>query len=440
MQDYFIDLTASLRSALSGKEVFTAYLEGEDSDFCRFNHARVRQLGSVRQKTILLRLIDGGKQASAKIVVTGQRAEDAARLTSSMQRLRAELPHLPVDPYLLYATDPHSSEMARPNTLAPSRDMIEDIAATASGLDLVGIFCSGGVFRGFANSLGQHNWFETYSFLFDFSLYAHGDKAAKSGYGGFQWSRDALSERLQTGRQHVDALAQAPKSIQPGKYDVYLAPAAVGEVMDLLAWGGFGLKSQRTKQSALLPLVDGRKHLSDKVRIEECTASGIAPNFDDMGFAKPDTEVLIKAGKYHGSLVSARSAKEYDVTPTGADASEMPHSLDMAAGHIHQAEVLQRLGKGIYISNLWYLNYSDRTQGRMTGMTRFATFWVENGKIVAPLNVMRFDENLFHMLGSGLEGLTVEREFMPSASTYEQRQAASKTLPGALVRDIAFTL
>ena len=26
----------------------------------------------------------------------------------------------------------------------------------------------------------------------------------------------------------------------------------------------------------------------------------------------------------------------------------------------------------------------------MTGMTRFASFWVEHGKIVAPVNVMRF--------------------------------------------------
>ena len=73
-------------------------------------------------------------------------------------------------------------------------------------------------------------------------------------------------------------------------------------------------------------------------------------------------------------------------------------------------------------------------------MTRFATFWVENGEIKAPLNVMRFDETLYRVLGSNLEGLTAERELQLSASTYGGRSTESMRLPGALVRDFKFTL
>ena len=61
---------------------------------------------------------------------------------------------------------------------------------------------------------------------------------------------------------------------------------------------------------------------------------------------------------------------------------------------------------GLAIGNLWYLNYSDRPACRMTGMTRFATFWVEHGKIVAPVDVLRFDDTLYRMLGDNLEALT----------------------------------
>ena len=61
------------------------------------------------------------------------------------------------------------------------------------------------------------------------------------------------------------------------------------------------------------------------------------------------------------------------------------------------------------MNNVWYLNYSDRSACRMTGMTRFATFWVEHGVIQAPLNVMRFDESIYRMLGEHLLGLTAER-------------------------------
>ena len=35
-------------------------------------------------------------------------------------------------------------------------------------------------------------------------------------------------------------------------------------------------------------------------------------------------------------------------------------------------------------------------------MTRFATFWVEDGVIQSPLEVMRFDETIYRMLGENL--------------------------------------
>ncbi len=76
----------------------------------------------------------------------------------------------------------------------------------------------------------------------------------------------------------------------------------------------------------------------------------------------------------------------------------------------------------------------------MTGMTRFATFWVENGKIVAPVDVLRFDDTLYRMLGDNLEALTTERELMLESNTYGSRMLTSATLPGALVSEMTFTL
>ena len=112
----------------------------------------------------------------------------------------------------------------------------------------------------------------------------------------------------------------------------------------------------------------------------------------------------------------------------------------MAPGKLANSNILSELGTGLYISNLWYLNYSDRPACRMTGMTRFATFWVENGEIVAPVKVMRFDESLYRMLGSKLIGLTQERDTIFSADTYESRSTASARIPGALIADFNLTL
>ena len=73
-------------------------------------------------------------------------------------------------------------------------------------------------------------------------------------------------------------------------------------------------------------------------------------------------------------------------------------------------------------------------------MTRFATFWVENGEIVAPLSVMRFDETLYRMLGENLVGLTAEREWVLDPGSYFERTTSSGRYPGALVEDFNFTL
>jgi hypothetical protein len=112
----------------------------------------------------------------------------------------------------------------------------------------------------------------------------------------------------------------------------------------------------------------------------------------------------------------------------------------MASGDIPRHEVLRQLDTGVYINNVWYLNYSDRSACRLTGMTRFATFWVEHGNIQAPLNVMRFDETIYRMLGEHLLGLTAEGDFLLDTSTYHQRSTDSGRLPGALVEAFTFTL
>ena len=60
--------------------------------------------------------------------------------------------------------------------------------------------------------------------------------------------------------------------------------------------------------------------------------------------------------------------------------------------------LLEELGDGLYINNVWYLNFSDRPACRITGMTRFACFWVEGGEIAYPVNEITIAGNLRDML------------------------------------------
>jgi predicted Zn-dependent protease len=94
----------------------------------------------------------------------------------------------------------------------------------------------------------------------------------------------------------------------------------------------------------------------------------------------------------------------------------------------------------LYLSNLHYLNWSDNDSGRITGMTRFACVWVEDGRIVAPIKDMRFDESIYHLLGDKLLDLTSQRSLIPNTGSYFKRDLGGSLLPGILAEDFTFTL
>ena len=127
--------------------------------------------------------------------------------------------------------------------------------------------------------------------------------------------------------------------------------------------------------------------------------------------------------------MSPRTAREFGLAANGANGYEVPESLSMAPGTLAAKDALAALGTGLFVGNLHYLNYSDRPAARITGMTRFATFWVEDGKIVAPVDVLRFDDTLFRMLGANLEALTAETELLLASDTLPRTPARVDAAP-----------
>ncbi|HAK93885.1 MAG TPA: TldE/PmbA family protein [Planctomycetes bacterium] len=440
MQKYFYELVDALSAKLRGGEVLLAGFSGEESDFVRFNRSRVRQAGHVSQAHFGLELVAGGHHAKGSLSVSREKSADMEGLAAMLDGLRAQLPHVPEDPYLLYATEVRSGEQHGEDLLPDRGQALAAILGAGAGRDMVGIYAQGGICHGFANSLGQRNWFSTHSFNLDWSFYHAADKAVKSRYAGLEWSDEEFGGRVERAAGQLAVLARPPRTIAPGKYRVYLAPSAMEDFVDMLCWGGFSLKAQRTKTTPLLKMLEGEARLSPKVTIRENTAGGIAPSFQGQGFIRPGQVTLIAAGCIRDCLVSPRSGKEYGLEPNGASGDERPDSLDMDAGDIPAAEALARLGTGIWVNQTWYLNFSDRAACRVTGMTRFATFWVEGGAIAAPLNVMRFDETMYRALGENLVGLTAERDFLLNPGSYGGRSTGSARLPGALIDDFTFTL
>ncbi|MCP4344487.1 MAG: TldE/PmbA family protein [Desulfobacterales bacterium] len=440
MRTYFYELADDISGLIRKYEVFLCWFQGEESDFVRLNQAKIRQAGNVSQCCLGITLISGKRQVHHNLSIMKDARDDRAMIQNVITELREKLKHVPEDPYLLYAAEPYSSERKQENRLSDTGEVTGEIIKSAAQGDLVGIYTAGTMAFGFANSFGQRNWFESYSYNFDWCLYHKDDKAVKTGFSGTEWNSAEFQKKTELALQQLDILSGQSRTIAPGKYRVYLAPTALYNFMEMLGFRAFGLKNHRTKNTSLIKMAEDNKTLHASVSMSENTAGGVAPDFTPEGFIKPGMVHMIEAGKYKDCLACPRSGKEYNTDHNAANIHEFPESFEMAPGQISGDDVIRILDNGIYINNVWYLNYSDVTGCRITGMTRFACFLVENGKIAAPINVMRFDETVYRMLGENLVGLTQDRDFMISAETYNSRSSESYRLPGALVENFTFTL
>ncbi len=438
-QDRFQGLLGALRAAVTADEQFTLSYNAEHSQFVRLNHAKVRQAGEVSQASVQLRLVSAGRQAEQHITLSDDDAVDRQRLMAGLRQLRQTLPLLPVDPYLSLDANAWHSHSLLSAPLPALEQVLALIEREAGDLDLVGIYAAGPICRGFATSFGAFGWHQANSFNMDWSLFHANGEAVKANYAGQDWNAELFAARLRLAREQLDVLGRPAVTLKPGQYRAYLAPAAMDEIAGMLAWGGFSAQGLATGASALQRLYSGDAQLSPQVSFSEQVSGSLSPAFSNEGSPRQDVR-LIHQGTAQARLVSARSAVEFGLQANGADSHEAPCALSLAPGDLPSAAVLERLGTGLYISNLWYLNYSDLPAARMTGLTRFATFWVENGQIQGPVRTMRFDDTLYSLLGSQLEALTEEREMILSTSTYSERSTGSNHLPGALVKALTLTL
>ena len=383
MESYFHDVAAVLDGLVAAGETYTASFSAEASDFVRFNRGKVRQPGNVVQRYVDVDLIHGARHASHRLSLVGRsRRPTRERLRAAVAGLRAALPDLDADPHLLIATDVVSTRAARGGPLPPAEAVIDDVLGAARGQDLVGLYAGGPVCRGFANSFGQRNWHEATSLQPAVEplpprrqgreVGAVGLRLGRAARWRRRWTRRARCSRTSPGPRRRSRRASTAHSWRPRRWRTSAGCSA-----------GAGSRRGRssTKQSSLTRMQGGDgARLDPRVTIGEAIADGIAPAFQSEGFARPERVPLIDAGRLVGALVSPRTAREFSLAANGANGYEAPEALVMDGGTLAARDALAALGTGLYVGNLHYLNYSDRPACRMTGMTRFATFWVEDGE------------------------------------------------------------
>ncbi|MDZ8240810.1 MAG: TldD/PmbA family protein [Nostoc sp. ChiQUE01a] len=421
-------------------EEFTVKLSSERSQFTRFNHAKVRQTGCVTDGWLELTLMKDRRSSFRLFPFTGNWERDWELGYTALQELRDELILLPIDPYLVLPSGNNTSREIHSGNLLPEEAVVATILELVSELDFTGIYAGGFVVKGYGDSSGQKHWFATDTFTLDYSLFITSGQAVKGTFAGSDWDKAAYIAKINEAKKQLELLSRPAKELQRGQYKTYFAPAALADLLMMLSWGSVSEADIQQGNSSLAALRRQEKQLSPKFRLKENFQRGLVPRFNELGEIAALEFPVIEKGYLVNTLVNSRTAKEYGKIANGANASETLRSPEVSSGNLVFEQILPSLDTGLYVSNLHYLNWSDRQTGRITGMTRYACFWVENGEIIAPIENLRFDESLYRFWGENLIDLTTFQEFIPEVGTYESRQLGGSLVPGMLVQDFTYTL
>ncbi|HEY2665653.1 MAG TPA: TldD/PmbA family protein [Actinomycetota bacterium] len=192
--------------------------------------------------------------------------------------------------------------------------------------------------------------------------------------------------------------------LEPGAYPVVLMPLAVGEMLEMLAYMGFGAKD----------VLNGESFFVD--RQGEAVASPIVSIVDDV--AHPGTlgtafdlegvwrrrVAIIDRGVANQPVYDTRTAAEAGTTTTGhASGSQeygpYPANLHIVPGDQSTDNLVAGIERGLLVRRFWYVNVVNQRETVLTGMTRDGLFLIEDGAVSKPVHNLRFTQNVLEALG-----------------------------------------
>ncbi len=439
LKNYLQQFSERIFNELKSNEDLSLNLHSEESEFVRFNHSKVRQNTTLNQHELTFVYQCDQRQYRFTTSLSLVLENDLKLAAIKLQEIREQLPKTDVNPKFTQMENHGVSAVYKKSERPNTTQITELVHEAFSDSDLAGLWCSGPLRQASLNSKGQFHFFENDSFFLDYSLY-NGPRAASGFFSDAKWNEKTFLNKAQQTKNTLSLLSKPEVKVKPGAYRTYLEPMAVSELMGMFYWRSLSRSQYEQGYAPLKKLNEKEKLFSKEFTLLDNNLLGLDSHFNSLGEKVPDQINVIENGELKNFLISTATAKEYNLVSNQAEPHEMLRSPEIRAGTLDEKSILKTLDQGLYLSNLHYINWSDPQTARITGMTRFACFWVEKGEIVGPIQDLRFDDTLYNIWGDKLLGLTQTQETFVNTSTYQKRDKGGMKVPGALLSEFNFTL
>jgi predicted Zn-dependent protease len=195
-----------------------------------------------------------------------------------------------------------------------------------------------------------------------------------------------------------------------GTTRVLLKPNAVNSLIATYGYAVLGATAYATGRSAVSGQL-GEKVTSDLITLidDGTDQDGLPSGFDAEGNPRQRT-TLIKNGVLAGVVSDQRRKAVTGGVPTGHAVPDgwrfggdpVPSHLLLEPGEATEDELLAELGSGLVVSRLDYLRVLHPKETLVTGTTRDATYWAEDGKLVAWHPQLRFTFRMVDVMNAVL--------------------------------------
>lgn len=399
---------ADLALAASTADQTEVVIIGQDAALTRFANSAIHQNVAERNVQLTVRVVQERRIGVASTNdLSSQAIRDTVVRAETFARYQPELPDwtsLP-EPQPVPAVDAFDEATA---ATTPERraEVVGVVCRRARELNLnaAGAFRTAAWEMAVANSLGV--WAYGQRSEADYVSVVMSDTG--SGYAAWAGIHvddvdpEALAE---------EAIAKAlrsrdPQDIAPGEYTVLLEPYAVADMIQYLAYVGFGAQALLEKRSFMTDRL-GQRVVDERVTIwdDGRDPTGLPMAFDFEGVPKQRVE-LIKNGVANAVVWDTRTAAQAGggqrstghALPPLNTVGPMPLNQFMAPGDASIEEMLAQVERGLWVTRLHYVRAVHPKETIITGMTRDGTFRIENGKIVAPVKNLRFTQSIVEAL------------------------------------------
>ena len=211
-----------------------------------------------------------------------------------------------------------------------------------------------------------------------------------------------------------------------GTCRVLLKPQAANALIATYGYAVLGANAYTTGRSVVSGRL-GEKVASELVTLVDdgCDPDGLPSGFDAEGNVRRRTP-LIDDGVLVGLVSDRRRAGVTGGVPTGHAVPDgwrfggdpVPSHLLLDAGTSSDDELLAECGSGLVVNRLDYLRVLHPKETLVTGTTRDATYWAEDGELVGWHPQLRFtfrmDEVMNAIIGVGSSRERCDQTFMES--------------------------